>query len=94
MQHVADGCTIMRRAVESEEEEEETLREWVDNAAREFEVGQREDLAHAAQTHLAVVLARRKAAGESHPHTYTRHSITQKDLMDTRRLLTACIVLV
>ena len=69
MQHVADGCTIMRRAVESEEEEVETLREWVDNAVRAFEVGQRKDLAHAAQTHLAVVLARRKAAGESNPPT-------------------------
>ena len=59
----------MRRAVESEEEEVDTLRQWVDNAVREFKVGQRKDLAHAAQTHLAVVLARRKAAGESYSHT-------------------------
>ena len=79
MQHVADGCTIMRRVVESEEEEVDTLRQWVDNAVREFKVGQRKDLADAAQTHLAVVLARRKAAGESYPRTYTRHSITQTD---------------
>ena len=64
MQHVVDGCKIMRRVVESEEEAE-TLREWVDNAVREFEVGKRPDLVDAAKAQVDVILTRRKAAGEN-----------------------------
>ena len=59
----------MRRTVESEEVEEEILREWVDNAVREFEVGKRPDLASAAKAQLDVILSRRKASGESNAHT-------------------------
>lgn len=69
VQHVAHGCKHMRRTVESEEVEEEILREWVDNAVREFEVGKRPDLASAAKAQLDVILSRRKASGESNAHT-------------------------
>ena len=64
VQHVADGCKIMRRTVGSEDVEEGILRVWVDNAVREFEVGKRPELAIAAKAQLEVILARRKASGE------------------------------
>ena len=64
VQHVADGCKIMRRTVGSEDVEEGILRVWVDNAVREFEVGKKPELAIAAKAHLEVILARRKASGE------------------------------
>ena len=73
MQHVADSCKIMSRVEESDEEEDETLREWVDNAVRGFEVGKRPDLASAAKIHLDVILTKRKAAGERNPRTSTCH---------------------
>ena len=83
MQHVADSCKIMCRVKESDEEEEETLREWVDNAVRGFEVGQRPDLASAAKIHLDVILTRRKAAGEKNHRTSARHLTTHTSLANT-----------
>lgn len=72
IQHVADGCEMMCRVMESVDEEEETLREWVDNAVRGFKLGNRSDLADAAKSNLNVILARRKAAGEKNPHSCTQ----------------------
>ena len=54
----------MRRVIGSIDTEEDTLKEWVDNAVRGFQLGKRRDLADAAEAHLNVILARRKAAGE------------------------------
>ena len=67
IQHVADGCEMMCRVMESVDEEEESLREWVDNAVRGFKVGKRPDLAEAAESHLDVILTKRKATGEKIP---------------------------
>ena len=54
----------MRRVIGSIDTEEDTLKEWVDNAVRGFQLGNRRDLADAAEAHLNVILTRRKAAGE------------------------------
>ena len=83
MQHVADSRDMMRRVIQGVDEEEETLREWVDNAVRGFEVGKRPDLVSAAKIHLDVILTRRKAAGEKNHRTSARHLTTHTSLANT-----------
>ena len=40
------------------EDEDETMREWVENAVRDFKVDKRPDLMKAVKVHLDVILVR------------------------------------
>ena len=56
-QRVADACDIMWRLENNPDEDRDTLIQWVDNARRGFSVGNRPDLARAADTHLKLMLS-------------------------------------